>query len=71
MLLDELGKEFDDARRVLLPEHLDARGGKWDMEYACRLAAVGGRCVAKERDRCTVAEVLAELNSLGGRTASS
>ena len=70
MLVDELGKEFDAPERLLRPQHLDPRI-EWDMEVARRLAAVGGRCVAKERDRCTVTEVLAELDALAGRTASA
>ena len=47
---------------------VDARAGGWKSKPWCRLADVARRCVEfKAADRCTVADVVAELDALAGR----
>ena len=46
----------------------DARAGIWTLKAWCSMAVVARRCVAPMvDDRCTVADVVAELDALAGR----
>ena len=54
-----------------LPPLLDTRAGEWPREQALRLAAVARRCIEMlAGDRCTVHDVLEEVDALAGRDAA-
>ena len=47
---------------------VDARAGRWGAKAWCSMTVVARRCVATTADdRCTVADVVAELDALAGR----
>ena len=54
-----------------LPAHLDSRGGEWNVRAAVKLGAVAARCVDNEHERCVVADVVADIDSLASTTQTS
>jgi serine/threonine protein kinase len=53
-----------------LPPLLDSRAGEWPRQKALALAAIALKCVEMyPRSRCTVRDVLVELDVLAGRQA--
>ena len=51
-----------------MPQLVDARAGKWAVKPWCAMTVIARRCVATMvDDRCTVADVTAELDALAGR----
>ena len=56
--------------KALLPPVLDGRAGKWPTKKALALATIARRCLETfARERCTVSDVLVELDVLAGRQA--
>ena len=56
------------AATKALPPLLDRRAGQWPRKTALALAAIAHRCVEMfPRDRCTIRDVLVEIDELAGR----
>jgi serine/threonine-protein kinase PBS1 len=68
-LYSELTQVLREASKAL-PPLLDARAGEWPRKKALALAKIARHCVEMlPRDRCTVRDVLVELDVLAGRMA--
>ena len=73
-LLNELAPALDRPRR-LFKAHLDARAGDWGKtgtRAALAIAAIAVRCTQQRVDaRCTVADVVGDIDAAIGRSAES
>ena len=52
-------------------QHLDVCAGAWNRRNAIQLVRIAGRCLERERERCTVADIVVEVDALAARSASS
>jgi len=68
-LYSELSHQLRHAKAAM-PPLLDGRAGQWPMEKALALSAIAKKCLEMlPRDRCTIRDVLVELDLLAGRQA--
>jgi interleukin-1 receptor-associated kinase 4 len=57
---------LEDKHEALVP-FIDPAAGEWPLEKAVKLLCIAGRCLARKKERCTVHEILPELEELAGR----
>eukprot|EP00937_MAST-01D_sp_MAST-1D-sp2_P006277 g6277.t1 len=63
MLAEDLEDDIN-ASPPQIESHLDASAGHWGPGQAAVLARFAARCTARQRTRCTVADIIGELDAL-------